>query len=179
MFYKFLTLLALAALLISCAGQRSGSTEESPLKDAPEWFLNPPQESDMIYGVGSALKQNPSLARKASIARARDEVSQAIEVQISSMLRDFMQESGVGDNAEALEFTEAVTRQVAATSLRGCVVKEVVVGKDGTFYSLVEYSLVDVRQAMLEEAINQEALYNRTQARRSFDELEDAIRQLD
>lgn len=171
----FIVALFVSFTLQGCGSSRSGSTEESPMKDIPEWFLNVPQAEDAIYGVGMAKKQNPSLARKAAIARARDEVASQVQVKVQSMLKDFMQESGVGENAQSLEFTQSVSKQVTDMSLQGSKVKEVYPAKDGTFYALVEYPLESLRQSTLTEAQKQEALYNEFKAQQGFDALKEEI----
>ena len=164
--------------LHQCASSRSGSTEASNLPDAPEWFLVQPQAEDALYGVGVAKKQNPSLARNTAIARARDDVAGQVNIKVSSMLKDFMQESGVGENAQALEFTQSVTKQVADISLQGCKVKEVYPGRDGSFYALVEYPLSSLRQSAMSEAQKQEALYNEFKAQQGFEALEKELEKL-
>ncbi len=164
--------------LQQCASSRSGSTESSNLRDAPEWFLVQPEAEDAIYGVGMAKKQNPSLARNAAIARARDDVAGQVNVKVSSMMKDFMQESGVGENAQALEFTQSVSKQVTDISLQGCRVAEVYPGRDGTFYALVEYPLESLRQATLSEAQKEEALYNEFKAQQGFEALENEIQNM-
>jgi len=167
-------------LLIGCAStNRSGSTEESAMKDVPDWFLNPPKAEGVYYGVGSAKKQNPSLAKNAATARARNEIARAVEAKVSTMLKDFMQESGVGDNAQALEFTEMVTKQVSSVALKGSTIKNTYLTKDGTIYVLVEYPLNALRQATLNEAQKQEALYNEFKAKQGFNALEKAIENLE
>ena len=167
------------ALFTACAGPGSGSTEERGSSDMPDWFLVPPTAEDALYGVGQAKKQNPSLAKQAATARARNEISQAVNVKVSGMLKDFMQESGVGDNAQALEFTESVTKQVTANALKGSIVTEAYVAKDGTMFVLVEYPLVSMRQDALNAAKKEEALYNEFKAQQGFDALEQEIDKLE
>lgn len=171
--------IVLSLNLQNCASSRSGSSEESAMKDVPEWFLTPPEAEDAIYGVGMAMKQNPSLARKAAIARAREEVASTVNTKVSSMLKDFMQESGVGENAQALEFTQSVTKQVTSTSLEGSKVKQVYPAKDGTFYVLVEYPLAQLRQNAVNAVRNEEALYNEFKAQQGFDALEKEVNNLE
>lgn len=166
-------------LFTACAGPGSGSTEERDSSDIPDWFMVVPTAEDTFYRAGQAKKQNPTLARQTATARARAEISQMINVKVSSMLKDFMQESGVGDNAQALEFTESVTKQVTDNVLKGSIVKETYVAKDGTIFVLVEYPLVSVRQAALGAAKQDEALYNEFKANQAFDSLEREIQKLD
>ena len=165
-------------ILVACAGTGSGSTEERGSSDAPSWFLMPPTAENALYGVGQAKKQNPSLAKQTATARARTEISQAVNVKVTSMLKDFMQESGVGDNAQALEFSEAVTKQVTDNSLKGAVIKEAYAAKDGTIFILVEYSLDSVRKDAVNAAKREEALYNEFKAQQGFNELEKSLQNM-
>ncbi|MFQ6607935.1 MAG: LPP20 family lipoprotein [Fidelibacterota bacterium] len=176
----FIITLTVTLILAGCGGPKSssGSTEAGSFGDAPKWFMNPPKSKDKIYAVGAAKKQNPSLALNAATQRARDEIARSITVKVQNMMKDFMQESGVGENAQALEFSESVSKQVANVSLSGSVRTKTATGKDGTIYVLVEYPLDGVRQAALDEAKKQEALYNEFKANQGFKELEEAIRNL-
>lgn len=177
---KLITLFIIGLILGSCAGtKRSGSTEESPMTDMPEWALVRPEAEDALYGVASAKKQNPALATRTATARARAEVADAVTSKVSAMMKDFMQESGLGDNAQAIEFSESVIKQVSSVSLKGCKVKEVYPAKDGTIYVLVEYPLNGVRDSALQEARKREALYNEFKAQKGFEELEEAIKNLE
>ena len=166
-------------LFVGCASTGSGSTEERGSSDMPDWFLTPPTAEDALYGVGQAKKQNPSLAKQTATARARTEISQVVNIKVASLLKDFMQESGIGDNAQATEFSQSVTKQVTSNSLAGSTINEAYVAKDGTIYILVEYSLNSVRQNALDAAKKEEALYNEFKAKQGFDDLEKAIRDLD
>lgn len=173
-------LILLAGLTLQeCASSKGGSSESSAMKDVPEWFLTHPEAEDAIYGVGMAKKQNPTLARKAAIARARDDVASQVQVKVSGMIKDFMQESGVGENAQALEFTQSVSKQVTDVSMEGSKVKEIYPANDGTIYALVEYPLNSLRQSTLSEAQKQEALYNEFKAQQGFEALEEAINKME
>jgi len=147
-------------------------------KDMPEWFLNPPTAEDAWYGVGVSKKKNPQLAKTAATALARQEISERIEIKVQSMVKNFMQESGVGETAQALEFTEAVTKQVASNTMSGSRVDKVYSSNDGTMYVLVEYSLEQVKKSALsaaKSAAREEALYNEFKASQSFDELDASV----
>lgn len=142
----------------------------------PSWYLNPPMSSDVFYGVGDANRPQMSLSKKVATARARDEVAQAVGVKVSTMLKDFMQASGIGENASALEFNESVSKHVAQVSMKGCVISKTFVAKDGTMYVMVEYPVGSAREVAVKKAKDelkkQEALYNEFKARQGFDALE-------
>ncbi|MBO8130258.1 MAG: LPP20 family lipoprotein [Candidatus Marinimicrobia bacterium] len=170
--------LAACAFILNCGGGRPVADVEK----IPEWYINPPQAEDAIYGAGDAVKQSLALAKEAADARARDAIARTIEVKVSNMLKNFMQESGLANDAEALEFTESVSKQVANVVLNGCkIVKRNVVTEGNLYhiYSLAEYNLSSLVQETLEQARRNKALYNEAKARMSFEELEKEIQKLE
>jgi hypothetical protein len=175
---KKLLILPIFLMFVGCASNSSGSTEERESKDIPEWALEPPCPETSVCAVGQAKKQNPSLSKKTAVGRARSEVSQVISTKVATLFTDFMQESGVGDNAQALEFTENVTKQVSNNVLNGASATQSYPAKDGTVYVLVEYSLDTARQATLNAVKKEEGLFNELKARQSLESLEEAIKSL-
>lgn len=178
---KMLMLAAGIATLAAagCAGPTvSGTTESRDSRDMPEWSLNRPVMEGMIYGVGQAKKQNPSLAKTVAAQRARDEIASTIKVKIESLVKDFMQESGVGENAKALEFTQSVSKGVTDATLTGALIKEAFLAKDGTYFVLMEYSLDNARRAAIETARQQEAAWSEFNASKGFDALEAELAKL-
>ena len=172
---KLHCLVLIGLLLVGCGPP---PVQKAPPPNMPSWALNIPSQEGYLYGVGSAKKQNPQLARTAAIGLARDEIARALELKVSSMFKNFMSESGIGENAQALEFTESVTKQVASTTLNGATVKKVEVTSDGRMWALVELNLSAVKKAALDNAQKQEAMYNEFKAGQSFDALEEAINEM-
>jgi hypothetical protein len=169
----------LLLVLADCAGKmESGTTEARESRDMPEWVMQRPVMEGMIYGVGQAKKQNPSLAQKVAAQRARDELAASIKVQVESLVKDFMQESGIGERAEALEFTQAVSKGVTDATLTGAIIKEMYQAKDETWFVLMEYSLDQARRAAIESARQEEALWNEFKADQGFDDLERELEKL-
>jgi hypothetical protein len=170
-------MIPLALMLVDCGGK-----PKAKMNDIPEWYLNPPKAEDAIYEAGDAAKQSMSLAKESADARARDAIARTLEVKVSNMLKNFMQQSGLGEDAEALEFTSSVSKQVANTVLRGCQIVKREMKTEGSqyhAYSLAEYNLNSLIQETLDEARRQKALYNEAKANLSFDELEEEINKLE
>ena len=142
----------------------------------PKWYLNPPMSEDVFYGVGDANRPQKALSKKVATARARDEVANAVEVKVSTMLKDFMQASGIGEDASALEFNESVSKHVAQVSMKGCVVSKTFIAEDGTMYVMVKYPVGSAKEEAVKKAKDelkkQEALYNEFKARQGFEALE-------
>ena len=177
--FTLLMLVAVALGLAACAAPKvSGTTEERETRDIPEWSMVRPTAEGYIYGVGQAKKQNPSLAKTVAAQRAREEVAAALSTKVESLVKDFMEESGVGDRARALEFTQVVSKGVTDATLNGALIKEVYQAKDGTFFVMVEYSLDDAHRAALETARAEEALFNEFKAEQGFEDLERELAKL-
>jgi len=170
-------LIPMAFMLMDCGGK-----PKAKMKDIPEWYPNPPMAEDAIYEASDAAKQSMGLAKEAADARARDAVSRTIEVKVSNMLKNFMQESGIGADAEALEFTSSVSKQVSNNVLNGARIVKREMKTEGAMYhaySLAEYNLNSLIQETVDAAKKQKALYNEAKANLSFDDLEKEIQKLD
>ena len=158
-------------LLAGCASNRSGSTEYTK-SNTPKWWFNPATSETHYYAFGQATKQNPSLAQKTATERARAEISSQVKAVVQSELRDWMQESGVGENAQALEFTENTIISVTDNAFQGAKPDKYEVAKDGTVFIRVSYPIDAVEKGLFDAAKREEALYNEFKASQAFDRLE-------
>jgi len=177
--YKLTICLSLLMMLSlwgcsSGGGERSGSTEQTTSSE-PDWWFNPPTSDDSFYGFGQAKKQNPSLAQKVATQRAKQEISEQVKSTIQNEIRDFMQESGIGETAQALEFSENTTVSISDNVLQGATSDKYFKGKDGTVYIRVSYSKNKVDQGILNATKREEALYNEFKATQAFDRLEQKV----
>jgi hypothetical protein len=157
----------------------TSSTETA--NDYPDWFLTQPKDEKSIYAVGVAQKQNPMLARDTAIARARNEIARVIGVKVSTMTRDFLEEAGVGKNAQSLEFTQIVSKQVSDSVLSGSQVDKVKIDKTtnpDTFYVLVRLDLKDMSGAIDDLVKSNSAYYSKLSANKAFEELADEIKKM-
>ena len=170
--------ISIALLILSLVFSGCGSSKPSINTNMPSWFLNPPSSNDFYYGVGSAKKQSPSLAKKVATTRARTEISEAVKTEVSSLISDFMQESGIGENAQATEFNESVSKSVSNNVLSNNTIKEVFSAEDGTIYVLVEMSKDAIKEQSLDAAKREQALFNEFKAEQGFEKLESALGKL-
>ena len=160
-----------------CGGLCAG-TKTISKSDVPDWYLNPPKYEGLFVGVGDALRPQMSLSKKVATNRARVEISEAVATEVKSVLKDYMQASGIGSEASALEFTESVSKSLVNTTLKGCTIEKTEIFKDRVFV-MVTYDANKAREeakaAARSEAKKEEALYNEFKARQAFDSLDQAI----
>ena len=174
-----LILIITLIVLIGCAGGNRSGSSESTQSEMPNWFSKRELSDDVYIGVGMAKKQKPSLALKVATARARDDIAKQISLKVENMMQDFMQESGIGKNAESLEFTSSVAQQIANTTLRGSSVELQERAEDGTWYVRVIYSKVDAKNAVLESVRLEKSLFNEFKVQQGFKDLEKIIQSMD
>ena len=170
-------LIPIALFLMNCGGK-----PKAKISNIPDWYLNPPKSEDAILEAGDASKHSMGLAKEAADARARDAIARAIEVKVNNLFKNFMQESGIGEEAEALEFTSSVSKQVTSNVLRGCKIAKREMKTEGNLYhaySLARYDVNSLVKETLSAARRQKALYNEAKANLSFQELEKEIEKLD
>jgi len=162
-----LLLCIIAALAVSCA-----SPGKPKARDIPDFYLNPPTSEEMIYGVGDANMTSLSMSRTTALSRARDDIARQVELVVKSAVTDYAQQAGAGRTEQTINFTETVSRQLVEVTLRGLRTVEVSLGKDGTVYALVEYSLSDFRSEA--EGIfqrNQDAAFAEFKASQALEQL--------
>lgn len=164
--------IAVVATLVTLALFGCASSRGVDVSDIPEFYLNPPIAEDAIYGVGDAQMSSLSMSRTMAFSRARDDVARQVEVSVKNAITDYAQEAGEGDNKQAIEFIETVSRQIVDVTLRGVKQVEAHVAKDGTVYAMVEYpmnSLMAEAEAAFER--NQAAAFAEFKASKALDAL--------
>lgn len=166
-----LSMFAVVALIIGACG--GGNVSRG---DIPKWYLNPPKDDDIIYGVGASTKmQSIQLAKRNADDLARAGIASVINSDVASMMRSYLQQSGTMEAARALQFTEAVTKVVSEVSLSGAVITKSE-EKGGRIFSLAEISKDSVNNALLNAVKDAAAEFSELKARRAFDDLNNEIK---
>lgn len=161
---------AAAVLAFGACGPKTVSKGE-----APDWYLNPPKAKDKIYGTGASERMaSIEFAKKVADGNAQQAIAQTIQVSVQSMLRTFLQQSGTMENTPALQFSEAVGKQVVNMTLTGVVITKRDV-KGGKVFSLAELSMDTMKNALLNSARDAAAEYSELKAKSAFDALEKEI----
>jgi hypothetical protein len=152
----------------------------------PDWTVNPPSAEDGVYGSGLAKMNQPAMSKTSADQRARQEVVMAIEVKVQSMVKDFMQHSGIGDAAQSLQFAQSVSKGISSHVLNGCKIVKRKVCPDGTWHSLALWPIGNANELKKEIdnkaknlVKNEYALYNEFKAKNGFEDLQKELDKLD
>jgi murein DD-endopeptidase MepM/ murein hydrolase activator NlpD len=170
--FGILILLASILVLMGCGSSPAASEDGSNL---PDFILNPPDNEDVIYGVGIAKMASDNMGMTISENRARVSISQQIDSRVKNMIDDYQAQAGDSDDpADAEGFQQSVSRTLSQTRLSGTkVVKRDKV--DGTWYALVSLSKADAAK-QASDVINKEKInYAKFQNWNAQRELEAAL----
>jgi hypothetical protein len=145
---QMVTLFAVILLIttvVGCAsgtnttGGTAGQTVARSNPDIPDWYLNPPEDPDYIYGLGSAKMQNADRSRRASEHRARNSLAFQLNAFVKAMEVDYGKEAGTANDKAVVELFENIDRQLAAATLNGASISKRFIATDGTHYALISY----------------------------------------
>jgi hypothetical protein len=152
----------------------------------PEWVKNPKDHPDAVYGTGEANLRNHALTMDAADGRARRQIVKTIKTKIDARFKDFMQESGVGDDAQSLQFVESISRHISSETLHGCKIVKREFCPDGTIWSLAMLPIGEVqkiksitKQKTKDFVMNKKALYNEFKAKQAFDSFQKELDTMD
>jgi len=175
-------------LIMACATPQGAQPVMTPeqVQCIPDWEVNPPSAEDGIYGSGLAKMQIQAQSKKAADQRARDEVVMTIKVKVQTMMKDFMQQSGIGDAAQSLQFSQSVSKGVSSHVLYGCKIIKRKVCPDGTWHSLALWPIggsdslkKEINNQTKKLVKNEYALYNEFKAKNGFQDLQKELDKLD
>jgi hypothetical protein len=146
--FSGIAVLVAAIVVLSLAGCTSApGLAPAARVDRPDWVLNPPQDDEMIFGMGSANSTNESRGWRMAENRARSSISYQITAIVEGMQQDYTQQAGTDGAETSQNFFLDVGRQLTSSVLNGARVEKRGIGSDGTYYVLVSYSESAVRDA--------------------------------
>jgi hypothetical protein len=176
--------LFLTMTIIGCASNaaaQTGTTSQSGNKanpDIPDWYLNPPEDPDYFYGIGTAKMQNMDRSRRAAENRARTSLSFQLNTYVKAMEVDYGKEAGTTNNMATTELFENISRQLTIATLSGASVSKRFVASDGTQYALIAYpknSAKDTVKGVVENAASKAATIQKDIALKAMDKAFDEI----
>jgi hypothetical protein len=140
---------AVMALVIAGCASAGSVLSQPAAPDRPDWVLNPPEDEELIYGMGSAVSSNESRGWKIAENRARTSISYQITAIVEGMQEDYQKQAGIDDAEIGQNFFEDVSRQLTASVLSGARIAKRGTGGDGKYYVLASYSVSAVKNSVI------------------------------
>lgn len=148
--------------------------------EIPSWYGNPPNDEFSIYAPGTATSTDLQFALDKAILAAKRSLADRVNSRLSSKMKEFVSESGAGENAQVLNESERVTSNlITEVNLTGYAVTErkmIPSGNQYRAYVLVQYPLGSANRLLVEQVKKNDLLQGRLRASKAFQELEEDIR---
>jgi len=185
--------LALAAVLTAMVGCSSNEVTSVPDcvfadgsgKEAPEWVCGAPVDNYDLSAVGYADKTaaGANFMKQMASTAARVELAQTMRVEVQNMIKQYAETTGTGDSETVDQVNTSVTKQITKETLVGSRILRQMPTPSGGMVVLVGLN-ADTMQQVAEQALktsmaNDQALWQKFQADKSFDELAEEISKLD
>ena len=175
-----LVLLAIAALSLGCGGKTASKGNSLGL---PEWFQALPEDPNYIFAVATSTSRDLQMSVNKAKQQGRVDIAQQMETKVKSMIKQFNEEVGLGEDAEFLSQTTEVSKSVTSKVLNGSKARKVETVKEGEIiyrsYVLMEMPIGSANTALMDSIKKQQNMYTRFRASQGFQELEGEIDKYD
>ena len=131
---KLILCTSIVLFMVGCS-----STKPTTFPGAPKWWTDRPKDKVILYGVGTALRPMPNLAEQTATLRAKQAIAGTLDDQMLQILDDVQEASGLGLEADAIEYNKTVGAGVRKVALQYATIEETAWGRDGRCYVLVSY----------------------------------------
>jgi hypothetical protein len=176
------TMVFLALMLSVGCGGGASTMQSTAAGNIPDWYSNPPQDTNVLYGVSTASSQDLQLAIDKAMTAARAEIARQVETKMNSLQKKFDEETGVGQDAQLLQQYTQATKAIVSTSLTGSKMIKQERIKDGTMwraYVLADYPIGEANKAMLDAIKKSQEMYTRFRASQAFQELDSEVQKIE
>ncbi|WP_422481847.1 LPP20 family lipoprotein [Pleomorphochaeta sp. DL1XJH-081] len=164
-----ITLIVLVLLLAGCASTEQAAEPKTPViigaegVPQPDWVNSTPRAADVHYETGYAKLSNKANSIKRANADAKEKISQWINTTVETVVVNYTSDMGSGDNRQALEAFESISRQTSNNALMGVTQESLWVDPDNGVWVLLsmpkENTVKAFEAASKEFELNEAAMY--------------------
>jgi len=150
---------------------------EEEFKNAPEWVLTGHlKETTSAVGSAKIGKGGLQFARTEALATSRDELARQVSVKVETLVNNFAQQTGIGDDQMLDAFSKQVSRQITDETLAGSRQQDIWISPSADVYVLVvmdnEQIKTAVRRQMVSSYRQDDARWQEFKAKNGAEELD-------
>ena len=154
-------------------------TVKASVDDLPSWYTSPPNDEFSIYAAGAATSSDLQFAEDKAVLGAKRAMADRINSKLSSKLKEFVAESGAGENTQVQAESERVTSNlITEVNLSGYTItqkKFVPAGTQYRAYVLLQDPLGAANRVLVDQVNKNAVLQGKVKASKAFQELEKDI----
>ena len=173
------TLLVPMLILCSCGGPATTDLTPRPAKEiikaSPDWFLEPPTDSEHLFATASATSRDMQLALQKARTTAQAQLAQLLGTRLANLSRQFQEEVGTAEDSEFLTQFSSATRAVTDETLVGATVdRQELVAEKQVYraYVLMSLPIGTANQLLMDKIKANQNLHTRLRATQAFDDLD-------
>ena len=181
-------IVAVAVGLVGCSSKVDSISQapkeiKNELADAPKWVLATQENEKGINAAGSARigKAGTQFAITEAEANGRDQMARQMQIKVATMVKNFTQQTGVGDTQTVDKVVSSVSKQVTQQELIGTQRKDMWISPSGELWvlmSMSDQSVSVVKNAVKSSFKNDDALHQQMLAKQAQDELDKELEKL-
>ena len=154
-------------------------TVKASVDDLPSWYTSPPTDEFSIYAPGTSTSSDLQFAEDKAVLAAKRSMADRINSKLSSKMKEFLAESGAGENTQVQAESERVTSNlITEVNLAGYTItqkKFIPAGQQYRAYVLLQYPLGSANRILVDQVNKNSILQGKVRASKAFQELEKDI----
>ena len=154
-------------------------TVKASVDDLPSWYTSPPSDEFSIYAPGTSTSADLQFAEDKAVLAAKRSMADRINSKLSSKMKEFLAESGAGENTQVQAESERVTSNlITEVNLAGYTItqkKFIPAGQQYRAYVLLQYPLGSANRILVDQVNKSSILQGKVRASKAFQELEKDI----
>jgi len=170
--------------IIGCGGSKQEVTPDKnkgSILNLPDWFVDPPKDPGYLFATANATSPDLRVAISSAEQRGRGSIALQLEQRTDALVKDFLEQAGVGEDADVVGQFKEVSKSVASQIMNLLRRKKLEPRQKGTLYEtyvLMELPIGDEKAALLQNIKKDRHLYDRFRANQAFQELEEEVEKL-
>ena len=152
---------------------------KSAVDDLPSWYLSQPTDEFSIYAAGTGTSSDLQFAEDKAVLGAKRALADRINSKLSSKMKEFLSESGAGENTQVQAESERVTNNlITEVNLSGYTItqkKIIPAGQQYRAYVLLQYPLGSANRILVDQVNKNSVLQGKVRASKAFQDLEKDI----
>ena len=169
--------------LWSCGGPKMTNLAPTPTEKViagiPEWYKNPPTDSDYLFAVATATSRDMQLATQKAKTTAQANLAQQLSTKLANLTKQFQEETGEAQDSQLLTQFTSATKTVTEETLVGSKAdKQEIVPEQGIYrvYVLMSLPLGKTNRVLMDKIKSDEALYTKFRSTQAFEELDKELK---
>lgn len=166
-----------------CAGPKTTNLAPTPTEKViagiPEWYKNPPTDSEHLFAAATATSRDMQLATQKAKTLAQANLAQQLSTKLANLTKQFQEETGEAEDSQLLTQFTSATKTVTDETLVGTTAeKQEILPEQGIYrvYILMSLPIGKANQALMDKIRGDQTLYTRFRSTQAFEELEKELK---